>query len=122
MNSLLRTPLGRSVAAIASGVPFYFVLRLNPFWLAAWLAPIPLLLAAFHAGGREARLLTWLALAIGLRSEYAYYWKVTGPVATVVLVILIMLLWGFIIGRTRGAMVSSSHWLTSFVYPVILGW
>jgi apolipoprotein N-acyltransferase len=120
MKSLLRTPIGRIVAAIVSGVLFYSVLGLSPFWLAAWLAPIPLLLAAFCAGGREARVLAWLALAIGLSSEFAYYFKTAGPVATVVLVILQMLLWGFIIGRTRAAVVSSSHWLTIFVYPVIL--
>jgi len=117
---MLRTHARRIVAAIASGALFYFVFGLNPYWLAAWLAPIPLLLAAFHAGGREARALAWLAVAIGLSSEFAYYWKTTGPVATVVIVILYMLLWGFIIGRTRAAVISSSHGLTLFVYPVIL--
>ena len=120
MKPLLQTRAGRIVAALVSGVLFYFVFGLNPYWLAAWLAPIPLLLAAFHAGGLEARMLAWLAVAIGLSSEFAYYWKTTGPVATVVIVILYMLLWGFIIGRTRAAVVSSSHWLTLFVYPVIL--
>jgi apolipoprotein N-acyltransferase len=120
MKRLLSTPAGRIVAAITSGVLFYFVLGLNPFWLAAWLAPIPLLLAAFHAGRREARALAWLALAIGLSSEYAYYGETTGPVAAIILVILQMLLWGFIIGRTRAAVLSSPRWLTIFVYPVIL--
>ena len=120
MKPLLQTRTGRSAAAIVSGVLFYFVFGLNPYWLAAWLAPIPLLLAAFYAGGREARALAWLAAAIGLTSQFAYYWKTTGPVATVVLIILQILLWGFIIGRTRAAVVSSSHWLTIFVYPVIL--
>jgi apolipoprotein N-acyltransferase len=120
MNSLLQARAGRIVAAIVSGVLFYFVFGLNPYWLAAWLAPIPLLLAAFHAGGREARVLAWLVVAVGLSSQFAYYWKTTGPVATVVIVILYMLLWGFIVGRTRAAVVSFSHWLTLFVYPVIL--
>jgi len=121
MKSLLQTRTGRIVAAILSGVLFYFVFGLNPYWLAAWLAPIPLLLAAFYARGREARALAWLASAIGLTSQFAYYWKTTGPVASVVLIILQILLWGFIIGRTRAAVVTSSHWLTIFVYPVILG-
>ncbi|MGA3326954.1 MAG: nitrilase-related carbon-nitrogen hydrolase [Terriglobia bacterium] len=120
MKPLLQTRAGRIVAALISGVLFYFVFGLNPYWLAAWLAPIPLLLAAFHAGGREARALAWLASAIGLSSQFAYYWKVTGPVATIVLLILQILLWGFIIGRTRAAVISSSHGLTLFVYPVIL--
>lgn len=120
MKLMLRSRLARISAAIVSGVLFYFVLGLNPYWLAAWLAPIPLLLAAFCARGREAGMLAWLALAIGLTSQFTYYWKVTGPVATIVLIILQMLLWGFIVRRTRAAVVSSSHWLTLFVYPVIL--
>jgi apolipoprotein N-acyltransferase len=120
MNSLLRTHAGRIVAAVVSGVLFYFVFGLNPYWLAAWLAPIPLLLAAFSAGGREARILAWLAAAIGLTSVFTYYGKTTGPAATAVIVILQMLLWGFIIGRTRAAVVASSHWLTLFAYPAIL--
>jgi len=120
MNSLLQARAGRIVAAIVSGVLFYFVFGLNPYWLAAWLAPIPLLLAAFYAGGREARALAWLATAIGLSSVFAYYGKTTGPAATVIIVILQILLWGFIVGRTRAAVVSSTHWLTPFVYPLIL--
>ena len=120
MKTLLETRAGRIVAAILSGVLFYFVFGLNPYWLAAWLAPIPLLLAAFNAEGGEARVLAWLAVAIGLTSEFAYYWKTTGPVATVVIVILYILMWGFIVGRSRAAVVSSSHWSTIFVYPVIL--
>jgi apolipoprotein N-acyltransferase len=120
MNSLLQARAGRIVAALVSGVLFYFVFGLNPFWLAAWLAPIPLLLAAFHAGGREARALAWLASAIGLSSVFVYYGKTTGPVATVIILVLQILLWGFIVGRTRAAVVSSSHWLTLFVYPLIL--
>lgn len=117
---MLRTRTGQIVAAVLSGALFYFVFGLNPYWLAAWLAPIPLLLAAFHAGGREARVLGWLAATIGLTSQFAYYGKTTGPVATVAIVILQILLWGFIIGRTRAAVLSSSHWLTLFVYPVVL--
>ena len=120
MTLPLQTRSKRILAAIVSGVMFYFVFGLNPFWLAAWLAPIPLLLAAFHARGREARALTWLASAIGLTSVIAYYWKTTGPVASVVLILLQVLLWGFFIGRTRAAVASSTHWLTLFVYPVIL--
>jgi len=120
MRPLLCTRAGRLVAALVSGVLFYFVLGLNPFWLAAWLAPIPLLLAAFHAGGLEARALAWLALAIGLSSDFAYYWKTTGPLATVVIVILQILLWGYVVGRARAAVLASTHWLTIFVYPTIL--
>jgi apolipoprotein N-acyltransferase len=39
----------RIVLAVLAGVLFYFALGLTPWWPAAWLAPIPLLVAAFHA-------------------------------------------------------------------------
>jgi apolipoprotein N-acyltransferase len=39
--------------ALLAGSLFYSALRLAPWWPAAWLAPIPLLVAAFHAEGRE---------------------------------------------------------------------
>jgi hypothetical protein len=89
MNRLLQARGARFTAALVSGVLFYFTLELTPSWLAAWLAPIPLLLAAFHASRGEARLLAWLAAAIGLSSDFTYYLKVTGTVATVVLLLRI---------------------------------
>jgi len=42
-----------------------------------WLAPIPLLVAAFRAAGREARLLAWPTAAIGVSSNFTYYLKTT---------------------------------------------
>jgi len=120
MDQLLQARSARFAAAVVSGVLFYFTLGLTPWWLAAWLAPIPLLLAAFHASPREARLLAWLAVAIGLSSNFTYYLKTTGAVATVVLLLLQVLVWGFIVMRTRAAVVGSRNWLIVFVYPVLL--
>ncbi len=88
MSQLLQSRGVRFAAALIAGVLFYFTLGLTPSWLAAWLAPIPLLLAAFHANRREARLLVWLAAAIGLSSNVTYYLRTTGPVATVVVLFL----------------------------------
>jgi apolipoprotein N-acyltransferase len=120
MNQLLQARSARFAAAVVSGILFYFTLRLTPWWLAAWLAPIPLLFAAFHASRREARLLAWLAAAIGLSSNFTYYLKVTGTVATVVLLLLQVLVWGFFVMRTRVAVVASRSWLVVFAYPVLL--
>ena len=120
MNQLLKARSARFAAALVSGVLFYFTLGLTPSWLAAWLAPVPLLLAAFHASRREARLLAWLAAAIGLSSNFTYYLKVTGTVATVVLLLLQVLVWGFFAIRTRAAVLASRNWLIVFVYPVLL--
>jgi len=110
----------RFAMAVLAGVLFYFALGLTPWWPAAWLAPIPLLVAAFHAEGREARLLAWLAAAIGVSSNFTYYLKTTGPAATVVVVLLQVLLWGFLTGRTRAAVRAWPSWPVVFAFPVLL--
>ena len=120
MNQLLQARGARFAAAVVSGVLFFFTLGLTPWWPAAWLAPIPLLLAAFHAGRWEARLLAWLAVAIGLSSNFTYYLTTTGTVAAVMLLLLQILVWGFIVMRTRAAVRASRSWLIIFVYPVLL--
>jgi apolipoprotein N-acyltransferase len=120
VNQLLQVRGARFAAAVVSGVLYYFTLGLTPSWLAAWPAPIPLLLAGFHASRREALLLAWLAAAIGLSSNFTYYLKTTGTVATVLLLLLQVLVWGFFVTRTRAAVVASRNWLIVFVYPVLL--
>ena len=121
MNSLLQTRSRRIVAAVVSGGLFYFVFGLNPLWLAAWLAPIPAAAGGFPcrgtrgapaglAGGGD-----WVDLGICVlwedhRAGRDHSHRHSARVVVGVVVI----------GRTRAAVVSSSHWLTLFVYPVIL--
>jgi hypothetical protein len=45
----LDSAVKRIAPALISGVMLHFVLGLDPRWLVAWFAPIPLLLAAFEA-------------------------------------------------------------------------
>ena len=110
----------RFALALLAGALFRFALGLTPWWPAAWLAPVPLLVAAFHAEGREARLLAWLAAAIGLSSNFTCYLRTTGPVAAAIVILLQVLLWGFLVGRTRAAVRSWPGWPAVFVFPVLL--
>jgi apolipoprotein N-acyltransferase len=112
-----RTP--RVLAALASGVLLFFSLGLTPWWPAAWLAPVPLLAAAFRAEAWEARRLAWLAAAIGLSSNVTYYWRVTGLAMTVVLTILQILLWGFFVARTRAVVTLTRSWAGVFAFPAL---
>jgi apolipoprotein N-acyltransferase len=110
----------RVLAALISGALFYFSLGLNPFWLAAWFAPVPILLAAFHCEDwREAALLTYIATAIGLSSNFTYYLKTTGLIATPILLLLQILVWGFYVVRTSRTVRNSSNWAAFFVYPIL---
>jgi apolipoprotein N-acyltransferase len=109
----------RVLAALISGVLFYFSLGLNPEWMAAWVAPVPVLLAAFYCEDwREAALLSYLAVAIGISSNFTYYLKTTGVIATPILLLLQVLVWGFYVLRARSAVRVSKNWMTVFVYPV----
>lgn len=92
MNSLLRHRSARIALAIVSAVLFYLTLDLNPWWPAAWLAPVPVLLACLAAPSQEARWLAWLAPAAGVLSNFSYYLKVTGPAITVVVTLLQVLM------------------------------
>lgn len=112
--------MNRVFAALLSGALFYFSLGLHPFWLAAWLAPIPILVAAFYSESwRQAAGLTYLAIAIGISSNFNYYLKTTGNIATPILLLLQILVWGFFILRSRSAVRSSNSWLIVFVYPLV---
>ena len=111
----------RVAAALLSGLLLYFSLGQNPFWLAAWIAPVPMLLAAFYCDDwREAVLLSYLAVAIGVSSNISYYVKTTGPVATPILLLLIVALWGLFVVRTRAFIRRSASWATVFVFPILL--
>jgi apolipoprotein N-acyltransferase len=120
MILLKRSRLARIALAALSGCLFYFALNLTPWWPAVWLAPIPVLLACFYATGREAHLLAWMAAAIGLSSNFGYYLITTGPLATVVIAALEILLWGFLVTRARAAVLAWQSWQSVLIFPVLL--
>ncbi len=111
--------VSRIALALLSAVLFWFSFNLNPLWAAAWVAPIPLLVAAYYSRTLVAVYLTWLAVGIGLSSNFTYYLTTTGPVATVPLLVLQVLVWGFFVARARAAVVASRSWWCVFVYPLL---
>src|SRR5438445_989270 len=75
-------------AALLSGVLQYFATGLEPWWWAAWLAPIPLLVAAFRSPTREAWALAVIAGLIGSASTASYYAKFIGPIGSDLVMLL----------------------------------
>ncbi len=114
---ILDTRRKRLVAALVSGALLYFTVGLNPVWPVAWIAPIPLLLAAFRARWGETVILTAVASLIGLTSLAPYYVAVVGWPG-VILVLLQMLQWIFFVSFTRAVVRRSRGWWTLFAYPV----
>lgn len=119
MDSIFDRRIARIAAALLSGVLLYFTLSLTPRWPLAWIAPVPLLLASFHASRGETRLLCAVAALLGLTSNFGYYSMVAGWTGTVVLVLLQMLEWMFVVSFTRAIVRRSNHWLTVFAYPLV---
>jgi apolipoprotein N-acyltransferase len=119
MDSIFDRRIIRIAAALLSGVLLYFTLSLTPCWPLAWIAPVPLLLASFHASRGETRLLCGIAALLGLTSNFGYYAMVSGWAGTIVLVLLQLLEWGFVVLFTRAIVLRSNHWLTVFAYPLI---
>jgi apolipoprotein N-acyltransferase len=110
----------RIAAAALSGVLQYLATGLEPWWWAAWLAPIPLLLAAFRASAREAWALAIAAGVIGSASTASYYGVFVGPIGSALVMLLRGLISGIVVTRTRAVVRGSRHWLMVFVYPALL--
>jgi apolipoprotein N-acyltransferase len=120
MSSILDRKGARFAAALLSGGLLYFTVGLTPFWPAAWVAPVPLLLGSFHASShRERWLLCAVALLIGLSSNFVYYTIVAGRLGAVVIIFLQILQWSLIVGSTRVIVLRSRDWTTVFAYPLI---
>jgi apolipoprotein N-acyltransferase len=110
----------RVVAASLSGVLQYFATGLEPWWWAAWLAPIPLLLAAFRASAREAWALALVAGLIGSAGTATYYGFFLGPFGSAMVMLLRALVSAVVVARTRAVVLTSRHPLMVLVYPALL--
>jgi apolipoprotein N-acyltransferase len=120
LNSLFNSGLKRFGAALLAGALLHFTVGLNPCWPIAWIAPAPLLVAAFYASRGETRLLAAVASFIGLTSLFGYYALVAGRVGSLMLVLLQMLGWIFIVSFTRAIVRRSNQWFTVLAYPLVV--
>src|SRR5262249_33304204 len=118
LNFLRLAPWGgRLLAALASGVLLDLSNNLAPWWLLAWIAPIPLLVAAVRASLREAGMLAIVAGIVSTVSTTSYYLELTGILVTTLVTLLRVLSWALVVVRTRATVLRSRHWLSVFVYP-----
>src|SRR5476651_2572087 len=119
MSSPLNTRSKRIAFALVSGVQLHLVIGLEPWWPMAWLAPIPLLCAAFRAEPGETRWLCFVAVLVGVAGNLSYYAETSGHLYVAVLVLLLQALaWMFVVGFARRVVLSSNSWLTVFAYPL----
>ena len=118
-----RAPLQRRVfqlaAALAAGVPLYWVLGPQPLGWLAWLAPLPVLWLALRSGGRDAAWMTAVAALLGLSANIVYL-RLLMPLPAVLAVIGVKaLLWLLVVGATRRSVLRYRAPWTVLVYPVL---
>lgn len=107
------------VAAIAAGVPLYFMLGPQPVPWLAWCAPVPVLWLVLRSSRRDAAWSGALAAAVGLSSNLAYM-SLLMPLAAVLAVLAFKaLLWVLVLLLTRRVVVRyRSNWCV-LVYPLL---
>jgi apolipoprotein N-acyltransferase len=104
-------------AAILSGVLTALATSLEPYWWAAWLAPIPLLIAAFRSSYAATWLWAAISTLVGLAGRASYDVMFIGIGGMAVVAILSVALGGIIVTLTRSMVQRSEHLLAVFFYP-----
>lgn len=104
-------------AAVIAGALMALATRLDASWWAAWLAPIPLLIAAFRSSYRATWVWVALATLIGLTGRISYELMFVGPVGEAIIALLSVAFTGIIVTAAR-TMVLRRHYLRAiFFYP-----
>lgn len=118
-SSPLRRCLWQITAALAAGLPLYWVLGPQPLGWLAWWAPLPVLWLALRSSRRDAAWMTFLAAMLGLSSNVAYF-RLLMPLPAVLAVILLKaLLWLLVVLATRRLVLRYRSGWTVLAYPVL---
>jgi apolipoprotein N-acyltransferase len=104
-------------AAILSGVLTALATSLEPYWWAAWLAPIPLLIAAFRSSYGETWLWVAIATLIGLAGRAGYDMMFLGLAGEAVVALVSVAGVGVIVTLTRAMVRRRQNLLAIFFYP-----
>lgn len=115
----LRQRLLQTAAALAAGLPLYWVLGPQPLGPLAWCAPLPVLWLALRSSRRDAAWMTFLAAMLGLSSNVAYF-RLLMPLPAVLAVMLVKaLLWLLVVLATRRLVLRYRASWTVLAYPVL---
>lgn len=118
-STALRRRLSQIAAALAAGLPLYWVLGPQPLGPLAWCAPLPVLWLALRASRRDAAWMTFLAVVLGLSSNFSYF-RLLMPLPAVLAVIVVKaLLWLLVVLATRRLVLRYRAWWTVLAYPVL---
>ena len=100
-GAALRQRLLQIAAALAAGLPLYWVLGPQPMGWLAWCAPLPVLWLAMRSSRRDAAWMTLLAAMLGLSANVTYF-RLLMPLPAVLAAITVKaLLWLLVVLATR---------------------
>ena len=118
-TTALRRRLSQIAAALAAGLPLYWVLGPQPLGPLAWCAPLPVLWLALCSSRRDAAWMTFLATVLGLSSNFSYF-RLLMPLPAVLTVITVKaLLWLLVVLATRRLVLRYRASWTVLAYPVL---
>ena len=109
--------LGNLLLAGISGLMLRQVVTLHPVAWLAWLAPIPLLIAAYQCSGRQAGLFAFLAGLVGYSANFGFYRQVMPLGPALLVLVLQSLLWPLAVCVSRRLVLRDQVWWAVFAYP-----
>lgn len=117
MKNLHMNFLNASLAVIG-GLALRLACGLDPVWWLAWLAPLPVLLAALRSTPRAAFVLTALAALVASSGSFHYFALVMPLPVALWVTVAQALPWMLAIGVTRQAMARTASPWAVLAYPV----
>lgn len=112
--------LGRVFAALISGALLAQAYGLAPFWLLAWVAPIPLLIAVMGATRVGAFAYGAIAGALSMAGLFTYFVGLSGLTAALVVCAIKALIWGATMSAVRAAARRLPTPAAAFVFPALM--
>ena len=118
-GAALRQRLLQIAAALAAGLPLYWVLGPQPMGWLAWCAPLPVLWLALRSSRRDAAWMTLLAAMLGLSANVAYFHLLMPLPAVLAAITVKALLWLLVVLATRRLVLRYRASWTVLAYPVL---
>ena len=115
--SAIAVVLGPVIAALVSGGLLALANSLHPLWYAAWIAPIPVLVAAYGASGRRAWWLGFIAGVGGGLSMLEFYAGLMGLAPALFITLLKALVFAGGVRFAWGVRQRIPDWAAAFAFP-----
>jgi apolipoprotein N-acyltransferase len=105
--------------ALGGGIAMRFAFGLEPVWWLAWIAPLPVLVAALRSSAATARLLTLSAALIATSGSSPYFALLMPVPAAVLVTVLLALAWVLVILLARRMVLRSGTPWSVMAYPLL---